>query len=185
MEDALIIELYNRRDERAITETDQKYGKYCFVIAKNILSDDGASEECVNDTWLTLWGLIPPEVPKCLRAFCGKITRNLALVAYNKAVAVKRGGGQTALAIEELDDCISPENVERECEIKELARVIDSFLRALPKKECDIFVARYYFTYPTGEIAAKFGMSENHVRAVLSRTRKKLAERLGKEAWTK
>ena len=65
---------------------------------------------------------------------------------------------------------------------KELAGVIDAFLRSLPEKECDIFVARYYFTYPTGEIAAKFGMSENHVRAVISRTRKKLAGRLGKEA---
>ena len=182
MEDARIIELYNERDERAIVETEKSYGGYCFVIAKNILSDDGASEECVNDTWLTLWGLIPPEVPRCLRAFCGKITRNLALVAYNKATAAKRGGGQTALALDELDDCISPNCVEREFEIKELAKVIDVFLRSLPEKECDIFVARYYFTYPTDEIAARFGMSENHVRTVLSRTRKKFAERLEKGA---
>lgn len=184
MEDQLIIELYNQRDERAIAETEQSYGKYCFTIAINILSDDFAADECVNDTWLTLWGLIPPEVPKCLRAFCGKITRNLALVAYNKATAAKRGGKQTALALDELEDCISSSNVELEYETKELTRVINKLLRSLPEKESDIFVARYYFTYSTVEIAAKFGMSENHVRAVLSRTRKKLAKRLEKEEMT-
>lgn len=184
MEDQIIIELYNQRDERAIEETERSYGRYCFTIALNILSDDFAADECVNDTWLALWKLIPPEVPKCLRAFCGKITRNLALVAYNKMTAAKRGGGQTLLALEELDDCVSPDNVERKCEIKELSRAIDSFLRSLPEKECDIFVARYFFTYPIGEIATKLGMSENHVRAVLSRTRKKLAKRFENEELT-
>ena len=32
-----IIELYNRRDERAIRETENAYGKYCEKIALNIL----------------------------------------------------------------------------------------------------------------------------------------------------
>ena len=36
MEDNEIIELYWKRDEVAIQETDKKYGKYCSKIAYNI-----------------------------------------------------------------------------------------------------------------------------------------------------
>ena len=63
MDDLQIIELYFVRDEHAIKETDSKYGKLCFRVAKNILFDDEDSEECVNDTFLTVWNKIPPTRP--------------------------------------------------------------------------------------------------------------------------
>ena len=44
MEDAGIIELYFKRDESAIKETDSKYGAYCFAIADNILHSKEDSE---------------------------------------------------------------------------------------------------------------------------------------------
>ena len=39
MDDKSIIDLYLDRSEQAISETSVKYGKYCFSIAFNILSD--------------------------------------------------------------------------------------------------------------------------------------------------
>ena len=62
MDDLQIIELYFARDEHAIKETDIKYGKLCFRVAKNILLNNEDSEECVNDTYLTVWNKIPPPV---------------------------------------------------------------------------------------------------------------------------
>ena len=41
MEDQQIIELYFQRDERAISETAEKYGGFCTYIAMNILSVKG------------------------------------------------------------------------------------------------------------------------------------------------
>ena len=76
MEDREIIALYWDRDERAITETDAKYGNYCFTVAENILGRREDSEECVNDTWLRAWNAIPPKRPMVLRTFLAKITRN-------------------------------------------------------------------------------------------------------------
>ena len=52
MDDLMIIELYFARDEQAIEETDTKYGKLCFHMANNFLSNDADAEECVNDTYL-------------------------------------------------------------------------------------------------------------------------------------
>ncbi len=50
--DEAIIELYFARDERALEETDIKYGKMLFRIAYNILHDSSDCEECKNDTYL-------------------------------------------------------------------------------------------------------------------------------------
>ena len=55
MEDQKIIDLYTNREERAIHETDKKYGRLCTSISMGILNDIRDSEECVSDTWLTLW----------------------------------------------------------------------------------------------------------------------------------
>ena len=60
MEDQKIIDLYTNREERAIHETDKKYGRLCTSISMGILNDIRDSEECVSDTWLTLWNQIPP-----------------------------------------------------------------------------------------------------------------------------
>ena len=68
MEDTAIIDLYWKRDEQAIVETDQKYGKYCHTVAYNVLNDVEDSRECVNDTWLRAWNSMPPKRPSVLRA---------------------------------------------------------------------------------------------------------------------
>ena len=84
MEDETIIDLYFAREERAISETGKKYGGYCRSIAFNILHSHEDTEECVSDTWLHTWNAIPPTRPGCLRAFLGRITRNLSFTAAGR-----------------------------------------------------------------------------------------------------
>ena len=67
VEDKNIIDLYWDRDENAITETAKKYGKYCFSIAFNILSNTEDAEESVNDSYLNAWNSIPPHRPQYSR----------------------------------------------------------------------------------------------------------------------
>ena len=49
MEDTEIIELYWQRSERAIKETDEKYGSYCKSIVRNILQNREDTKECMNE----------------------------------------------------------------------------------------------------------------------------------------
>ena len=72
MEDQGIIDLFFERSEQAITETDKKYGGYCYAIAYNILSSREDSEESVSDTYLTAWNTIPPRKPNILAHFLEK-----------------------------------------------------------------------------------------------------------------
>lgn len=89
-----------------IKESKTKYGIYCSTIAGNILHSAEDTEECVNDTWLHAWNSIPPEKPCRLSVFLGRITRNLAIDRYRRNKSQKHGGGQAALCIDELSECI-------------------------------------------------------------------------------
>jgi len=102
MEDTMIVDLYFARDEQAVTETDKKYGGYCFALANSILNDRQDSEETVSDTYWKVWNTIPPKRPAIFKMFLAKITRNTAFSRWRKRDADKRGGGEMPLVLEEL-----------------------------------------------------------------------------------
>ena len=184
MQDDQIIALYNARDERAIAETDRKYGDYCTSIAQNILHNMQDSEECVNDTWLITWNSIPPICPPVLKHYLGKITRNLSLNRYKAKNRDKRGGGEVALALDELAEVAAPgDDVQSQMERQAFGEAFNRFLHGLPARECDIFIRRYYHLDSVESIAARYGLSTANVFKILSRTRKSLKEFLEKEGF--
>jgi RNA polymerase sigma-70 factor (ECF subfamily) len=185
MEDALIIDLYWQRQERAIEETDRKYGSYCTKVADNILHDRQDAEECVSDTWLRAWNSMPPERPSILRAFLARITRNLSLDRWRSAHAAKRGQGETVhVLLDELAECIADtEHVEDLVIAGELAGSIGRFVRGLPERDGDLFTRRYFFAESIPEIASRSHLSENNVTVILSRTRKRLRAHLEREGF--
>lgn len=184
MEDSQIIELYWQKNADAISETANKYGAYCFTIAENILHNNEDSEECVNDTWLHAWNTIPPQKPNILRLFLAKITRNLSFDRFNARNAEKRGGGEIALVLEELGECLGGgADTEAAYEAKELREAIQRFVRSLPKRDGNVLVRRYFFVEPVADIATRYGLTENNVMVILSRTRRKLKAHLLKEGY--
>ena len=175
MEDLQIIELYFRRDETAISETENKYGAFCRGVAKNILTLEEDAEECVNDTYLKAWNSMPPHWPEHLAAFLGKITRNLSFNRYRHNHAEKRGGGEIAFILDELTDCVSGiDNVEQIMERQELIQAFNTFVRGLPSKKRVIFTRRYWYADPISDIAKDYHMLQGTVSKTLERTRKQL-----------
>ena len=184
MDDSMIVELYWQRNENAIAETNLKYGSYCYTIAHNILRNNEDSEECINDTWLHAWNAIPPQKPGILRLFLARITRNLSFNRYNAAKAAKRGGGEMPLVLEELSECIAAESdIEEEVTARELQKCINRFVSTLPDRERNLFVRRYFFVEKIGDISKRYGITENNVRVILSRTRAQLKAVLKEEGF--
>lgn len=182
MEDKGIVDLYWKRDEKAILETADKFGRYCFSIAYNILLDTEDAEESVNDTYLNAWNSMPPHRPAILSTFLGKITRFISLKKWRSKHTQKRGGGNFDLAYEELSECISAEStVESELEKAEIAKIVNSFLDTLSVCEQSVFVCRYWYFDSISSIADQFGFSESKVKSMLHRTRNKLKTKLSKE----
>lgn len=182
MEDHQIINLYFARSEQAIQETDAKYGGYCYSIAYNILTNQEDAEESVSDTYMAAWNAMPPRHPNVLSAFLGKITRNISLDRWRKCRALKRGGGEVALALEELRECVSGEaSAEDRLIRREILACINRFLDSLKETERSVFLCRYWYLDSTEEIAEKSGFSVSKVKSMLLRIRKRLYAQLEQE----
>lgn len=184
MNDEKIIELYWRRDEQAIRESITAYGAYCRKIATEILPDPADVDEALADTWIAAWDCIPPQRPEHLRLFLGRIARNCAIGIWRKNNAKSRGGGQVALALEELGECISSgDSTEAVFNARELERKITAFLKGQPTAGRQVFVRRYFYLEDTAAIASRYGLRESNVRMTLSRTRQKLRKYLEQEGY--
>ncbi|MBR5114208.1 MAG: sigma-70 family RNA polymerase sigma factor [Oscillospiraceae bacterium] len=184
MEDSRIVELFWARDEAAISEARGKYGRYCLSVAANILGSGEDAEETLSDALYAAWNAIPPHRPAMLSTFLGKLTRRAALKKVREASAQKRGGGQLALTLEELSECVSGSgSAEEAVEAAELARAVNAFLAALPAQERNIFLCRYWYLDPVADIASRFGCGQSKVKMTLKRTREKLRTHLEKEGY--
>ena len=180
MDDKEIIGLYFARSEEALTETEKKYGPYCHAIAYHILENHDDSKECVNDAYLRIWNAIPPEKPVSLRAYLGKITRNLALGRY-RATHTKKRGGCVEVAMEELREATAGVSPEEAIDRTELLQLIEAFLDELSPQARVFFLRRYWYFSSVKEIAADYHVSVSSVKVSLLRSRNALKTRLEKE----
>lgn len=183
MEDNKIVKLYLDRNEEAIKQSQIKYGNYCYAISYNILKDNQDVEECLSDTYLKAWNLIPPNVPKVLSTFLGKIIRRLSIDKYRKNHALKRNSEYT-LSLQEIGECIGKDSTKEKVDEKQLTETINSFLAKLNKESRNIFVCRYYYFDSIEDIQKRFNCSESKVKMSLKRTRDSLKDYLIKEGYS-
>ncbi len=182
LSDEAIIELFWQRQEKAIQATDQKYGKYLFTIAYNIVKNNMDCEECLNDTYLGTWNSIPPKRPTVFQSFISKIMRTQALIRFRRNAADKRIPSEMVSSLEELDECMaySP-SVEEEYIVGELSRVLNIYLHSLTDRQAFIFICRYYYSDNAEHIGFMLGISKNTVFRELLAIRQGLKECLEKE----
>ena len=184
MEDLQIIDLYNQRDENAISETAKKYGAFCESIAFNILTIAADVEECVNDTYLQAWNSIPPQQPARLGAWLGKVVRNIAINLWNKNHRKKRYAGMEQL-LSELEDCIpSPITVEQEIEEKELTEFLNTWLASLSKADRILFMRRYWNGEAVKDLAKEYRIMPRDMAKRMYRLRQSLKSALEKGCYT-
>ena len=175
--DSGIVEKFNQRDESALVDVNRKYGGYCSTIALNILGNQQSAEECVNDTLMKLWESIPPAKPRYLPAFIGKIVRNIALDTVRRESALKRGGGELDLILDEAEEMLSGgDSVELTAQRHEIMAAVNEWLGTISEKKRAVFVLRFWHCKSVSEVASCMGMSQANVENILKRERKNLVE---------
>lgn len=181
MNDMEIIEMYFRRDENAIRQTEIKYGLFCRSLAYNILQIHEDAEECVNDTYLKAWNSIPPNEPVYFRGWLGRVVRNLSLDLQRKNHRKKRYAGIEEI-FEELDECIpSSSHVEGEIEKGMLTEALNKWVGGLPQMDRIIFLRRYWFGESLKTIAKIYRLTPADVANHMYRLRQKLKAELKRE----
>ena len=167
MRDQEITELFWERKEQAVTESNIRYGAYCRRISYNILANKEDVEECMNDTWYQAWNAIPPQRPLCLKAFFGKIIRNLSLNRWKWDRAGKR-------IREQPEDAVLAEELKKE---------INRFLHGLSAREQGMFIQRYFYLESIKSIARYHCITENAASVNLNRVRKQLKQYLSERGY--
>ena len=164
IDDEKIIEMFFERSEQGIRELDIKYGKVCHNLSYHIVGSRQDAEECVNDAYLGAWNAIPPARPNPLLSYLVKIVRNISLKIYWRKEAAKRSSHYT-IAMEEIEACIAaPNTVEAEIEAKELARIIEAFLRhADGRKPCYLHAPLLVFRQLQGHSRVCRAFREKHL----------------------
>ena len=183
MTDSVIIELLWQREERGLQALQTAYGNYLAKLAMNILSPQDA-EECVNSALLAIWNAIPPQRPGSLRAFAGRIVRNLCLNRWNAQKAQKRDCGMTQL-LGELEDALPDQTTPHQAlEAKELGTRISIWLRRQDSEDRKLFLRRYWYGIPVKDLAEEREESPRAVASRLYRLRQSLRQYLEKEGIT-
>lgn len=185
LDDQNIVVHYLVRAECAITETKFKYGKLINKIAYNILCNLEDAEECENDTYLNVWNSIPPNMPQNFKAYCLKISRNLAIKKYQYNCAEKRDKRQQTSLDKIMEECgdvfidysavVNNDNEVSDC--------INDFLAKLSKEKRKVFMLRYWYYMSVKEIMEECNMSKSQVEMVLFRTRRLLKSELEKRGY--
>lgn len=185
MDDSDIINLYNRRSEEAIKETDKKYSSYLLSISQNILDSREDSRECLNDTYLRAWNTIPPNCPPKLSYYLGRIIRGLSIDRWRMRHSEKRLACEYSVSMDELGECFpSHETAEEGTELSELTALLNKFLNGLEQEARSVFIRRYYFCDSIKSISKMTGFSESKLKSMLLRMRQALRAELEKEGIT-
>ena len=185
MDDQSIIDLYFKRDEKAIEETDFKYRKYLIAIAYNIVHDGLDSEECMNDTYLGAWNAMPPSRPNVLKAFLTTITRRIAIKRYHSNMRQNVIPSEMTESLSELEGFVAgDEDVGAEFDAERLGHIISDFVRSLSERRQFIFMSRYYVSDPIDTIASDLSLSRSMVNKELAAIRSALKEKLESEGYS-
>lgn len=171
MNDNDIIELFFARSEMAITELSKKYGKICMKTSYNILKNFEDSEECVNDAYLSIWNIIPPQKPNPLLAFLLRVVRNISLNRYDYNSRKKRNNTYDE-SLDEFAWCVSSKMTpEDELEKRIVVAAINEFLETLGETTQMLFVRRYWYMDSYDDLSKATGLRPGAIRTRLSRLR--------------
>ncbi len=182
LDDAHILELFWQRDERALAETEARYGSYLGSIARRILPDPQDCQESVNDALLRAWNSIPPNRPQHLGTYLGKLARRAAIDQLRRQNRGNRLETEYTSSLEELEECgVTGDIPHQQAELAELAAAMDRWLHTQPELTRVLFLRRYYWLDSLEEAAAFCRVSRSRAASLLYRARKGLTKFLRKE----
>lgn len=131
----------------------------------NMTQEQLASELYVSRELISKWetGKSPPNYKMILK------------LADLFSVGVDEIFDKESVLSEELSACV-PAGAEASPEV--LSGTVNTFLHSLSPRDRYVFIRRYYYFEDAFEIGDEYGLSAEHVRTILMRTRKKLKKYL-------
>lgn len=139
-------------------------------VARALLRDEAGADDVVQQTWLTALRRAPDRADS-LRAWLGRVARNLALDA-------KRGSGRRAVRERAAARDEATEAVDRAHERLHVQRDVVDAVLALEEPYRSVVLLRFFEGLDAAEVAARLDRSPATVRSQQSRALRQLRESL-------
>lgn len=178
MNDREILLLLEQDAGRGIHEMMNLFGDAIYTICRNFLYDcsEDDVEEAVADTYIHFWKnkeKFKLNESYSLKSYLYAVARN---AARDKRRKLKRAD---VYSLDELSlDLPSEEDVQQQCERKEMEAVLHSCLEQMKEPDKTIFLYRYFYGYKTSEIGKMLHLPGKKVENILYKGKAKLKKDL-------
>ena len=170
-----------RRDESALTEVSDRWGRMLYGLAYRITGSASDAEECLNDALFDLWQTPPTDPATTLSAYASTLVRRRAVDRVRYKTASRRGGEAYEDSMEELAECLADPDGESTLETVAIRDCLRRFLYTLSEEDRMIFTLRYFSCMSGAEVGETCGLRESAVVMRLVRLRKRLKKALEDE----
>ena len=180
-DDESLMRLIVHRQENALSELYDRYGRLVYSISVNVLGEAGAAEEVTQDVFLRVW-----ERAVTYDAEQGKVVTWLARITRNRAIDLVRFRHlrleSSSIAWEELSSTppVDGHNVEQTIELAQQQQRIRQAIGHLPPEQREALALAYFQGLTHQEIADRLGQPlgtvKTRVRLAMQKLKSELVE---------
>lgn len=176
MNDEMIMQKLQRKEQEVLSHIIDTYSKLLWVIVGGILGKVGTTqdiEECISDIYLQVWNN-----PAAFNPEKGNLKTFIAVIAKNKALDLYRKLSKIMIA--ELDEAINGADDDLLGYIvnKESCDELYAAIKTLTEPNKEIVVRRYFFDEKPSKIAESISLTVKDVENRLYQSKLKLRKKL-------
>jgi len=170
-------------DRGAFAAIVERHGPALHRYARRLLHDDGATEDCVQETFLAAWRALPRfRGDAALRTWLFTLARHQAYAQHRTAAGNRTRPQLRAVDPVDLVDTVDPRSDPADVsEEGQLLDDLDAALRLLPERQRSAWILREVEELSYSEIGAVLDVTPTAVRGLLERARASLVTTLA--AW--
>jgi len=170
-------------DRGAFTEIVERHGPALHRYARRLLPDDGATEDCVQETFLAAWRALPRfRGDAALRTWLFTLARHQASAQHRRSAGNRTRPQLRPVDPVDLVDTADPRGDP--AQLSEEGRLLgdlDRALRLLPERQRSAWILREVEELSYAEVGAVLDVTPTVVRGLLERARASLVTTLA--AW--
>jgi len=175
--DADLVLRLQRRDQRALAELYDRYGRLAYALILRVVRDVGAAEDLVQETFLRVWTRA-----QAFDAQRGAIGPWLLAVARNRAIDYLRSAGgreRNSVAFEETEHPSLFIDMEQGILASDRARRVKAAVEKLSATERQVIELAYFEGLTQTEMAERMGQPLGTVKTWVRSALKNLRNQIG------
>lgn len=165
--DAQLLNLFHDGDEKAFTQLYERYWKYLFQLSMNILQDDSAAKDVVQEVFVDFYQKSSSRSIENVKSYLFQSARFQCFMQL-------RSGKISQKHLERIAEIQNSNVVELEYDAAELQRVLESQMATLPEKCREVFYLSRVEMMPNKKIAEQLNISHKTVENQITKALKVL-----------